>query len=149
MKAFVMVGAPGAGKSTLATRLAENENAFVISGDEVRAELYGDAANQGNWEEINDRIEELVSESVGVPVVLDGTHYLSSYRKEALTLLRSYGYDEVEAVVVNPPLEDCIFRNANRHRGVPRHVVLNMHEKLQKSLEFIGTEGFSQVTWAV
>ena len=144
-----MVGAPGAGKSTLATQLAENENAFVISGDEVRAELYGDAANQGNWEEINDRIEELVSEAVGVPVVLDGTHYLSSYRKEALALLRSYGYDEVEAVVVNPPLEDCIFRNANRHRGVPRHVVLNMHEKLQKSLEFIGTEGFSQVTWAV
>jgi predicted kinase len=149
MKAFVMVGAPGAGKSTLATRLAENENAFVISGDEVRAELYGDAANQGNWEEINDRIEELVSEAVGTPVILDGTHYLSSYRKEAQALLRSYGYDEVEAVVVNPPLEDCIFRNANRHRGVPRHVVLNMHEKLQKSLEFIGTEGFSQVTWAV
>ena len=144
-----MVGAPGAGKSTLATRLAENENAFVISGDEVRAELYGDAANQGNWEEINDRIEELVSEAVGTPVILDGTHYLSSYRKEAQALLRSYGYDEVEAVVVNPPLEDCIFRNANRHRGVPRHVVLNMHEKLQKSLEFIGTEGFSQVTWAV
>jgi predicted kinase len=148
MKAFVMVGAPGAGKSTLATQLAENENAFVISGDEVRAELYGDAANQGNWEEINDRIEELVSEAVGTPVILDGTHYLSSYRKEAQTLLRSYGYDEVEAVVVNPPLEDCIFRNANRHRGVPRHVVLNMHEKLQKSLEFIGTEGFSHVTWA-
>jgi len=148
MKAFVMVGAPGAGKSTLATQLAENENAFVISGDEVRAELYGDSANQGNWEEINDRIEELVSEAVGVPVVLDGTHYLSSYRKEALTLLRSYGYDEVEAVVVNPPLEDCIFRNANRHRGVPRHVVVCMHEKLQKSLEFIGTEGFSHVTWA-
>ena len=148
MKAFVMVGAPGAGKSTLATQLAENENAFVISGDEVRAELYGNAANQGNWEEIHDRIEELVSEAVGTPVILDGTHYLSSYRKEALTLLRSYGYDEVEAVVLNPPLEDCIFRNANRHRGVPRHVVLNMHDKLQRSLEFIGTEGFSKVTWA-
>ena len=143
-----MVGAPGSGKSTLATQLAENENAFVISGDEVRAELYGNEANQGNWEEINDRIEELVSEAVGTPVILDGTHYLSSYRKEAQALLRSYGYDEVEAVVVNPPLEDCIFRNANRHRGVPRHVVLNMHEKLQKSLEFIGPEGFSKVTWA-
>jgi predicted kinase len=148
MKAFVMVGAPGAGKSTLATQLAENENAFVISGDEIRAELYGNEANQGNWEEIHDRIEELVSEAVGTPVILDGTHYLSSYRKEAQALLRSYGYDEIEAVVLNPPLEDCIFRNANRHRGVPRHVVLNMHEKLQKSLEFIGTEGFSQVTWA-
>ena len=143
-----MVGAPGSGKSTLATQLAEDENAFVISGDAVRAELYGNETNQGNWEEIHDRIEELVSEAVGTPVILDGTHYLSSYRNAAQALLRSYGYDEVEAVVVNPPLEDCIFRNANRHRGVPRHVVLNMHEKLQKSLEFIGTEGFSKVTWA-
>jgi len=148
MKAFVMVGAPGAGKSTLATKLAKSENAFVISGDEVRAELYGDSAVQGKWEEIHDRIEELVSESVGTPVVLDGTHYLASYRKEALALLRSYGYDEVEAVVVNPSLEDCIFRNANRHRGVARHIVVGMHDKLQKSLKLISTEGFTQVTWA-
>ena len=143
-----MVGAPGAGKSTLATKLAKSENAFVISGDEVRAELYGDSAVQGKWEEIHDRIEELVSESVGTPVVLDGTHYLASYRKEALALLRSYGYDEVEAVVVNPSLEDCIFRNANRHRGVARHIVVGMHDKLQKSLKLISTEGFTQVTWA-
>lgn len=148
MKAFVMVGAPGAGKSTLAAKLAESENAFVISGDEIRAELYGDSTVQGKWEEIHDRIEELVSESVGTPVVLDGTHYLASYRKEALALLRSYGYNEVEAIVVNPPLEDCIFRNANRHRGVARHIVVGMHDKLQKSLKLISTEGFSQVTWA-
>ena len=143
-----MVGAPGAGKSTLAAKLAESENAFVISGDEIRAELYGDSTVQGKWEEIHDRIEELVSESVGTPVVLDGTHYLASYRKEALALLRSYGYDEVEAIVVNPPLEDCIFRNANRHRGVARHIVVGMHDKLQKSLKLISTEGFTQVTWA-
>ena len=142
-----MVGAPGAGKSTLATQIEKAENAVVISGDEIRAELYGNAAIQGKWEEIHDRIEEMVSESCGVPVVLDGTHYLASYRREALALLRSYGYDEIEAVVVNPPLEDCIFRNANRHRGVPRHVVIGMHEKLQKSLAHINIEGFNRVSY--
>ena len=147
MKAFVMVGAPGAGKSTLATQIEKAENAVVISGDEIRAELYGNAAIQGKWEEIHDRIEEIVSESCGVPVVLDGTHYLTSYRREALALLRSYGYDDVEAIVVNPPLEDCIFRNANRHRGVPRHVVIGMHEKLQKSLAHINIEGFNRVSY--
>jgi predicted kinase len=147
MKAFVMVGAPGAGKSTLATQIEKAENAVVISGDEIRAELYGNAAIQGKWEEIHDRIEEMVSESCGMPVVLDGTHYLTSYRREALALLRSYGYDDVEAIVVNPPLEDCIFRNANRHRGVPRHVVIGMHEKLQKSLKQINTEGFTRISY--
>jgi len=142
-----MVGAPGAGKSTLATQIEKAENAVVISGDEIRAELYGNASIQGKWEEIHDRIEEMVSESCGMPVVLDGTHYLTSYRREALALLRSYGYDDVEAIVVNPPLEDCIFRNANRHRGVPRHVVIGMHEKLQKSLKQINIEGFTRVSY--
>jgi predicted kinase len=146
MKAFVMVGAPGAGKSTFASKLAETENAFVISGDEIREELYGGEAGQGQWTEIHDRIEELVSEAVGTPVILDGTHYLSSYRREAISLLRSYGYDEVEAVVVNTPLEECIQRNANRHSGVPRHVLLGMHHKLQSSLEFIDIEGFDRIT---
>ena len=147
MKAFVMVGAPGAGKSTLASRLAETENAFIVSGDSIRAELYGDESNQGNWSEIQDRLEELVSEAVGCTLIMDGTHYLTSYRRETLALLRGYGYDDIEAIVVNPPLEDCIFRNANRHRGVPRHVVIGMHKKLQSSLNHIHIEGFTRVSY--
>jgi predicted kinase len=146
MKAYVMVGAPGAGKSTRASELAKLENAFIISGDKIREELYGDDANQGNWVEIHDRIEELISEAVGAPIILDGTHYLSSYRREAISLLRGYGYDEVVAVVVNSALEECIQRNANRHRGVPRHTLVSMHHKLQSSLEFIDVEGFDRVT---
>jgi len=146
MKAFVMVGAPGAGKSTFASTLAETENAFIVSGDNVRSELYGSAETQGEWVEIQERIEELVSESCGIPVILDGTHYRSSYRKEAIALLRSYGYDQIEAVVINPDLETCIMRNANRHRGVPRHVIVRMHEKLQSSLPFIDQDGFDKVT---
>jgi predicted kinase len=146
MKAYVLVGAPGAGKSTLASKIAQSENAVVISGDDVRAELYGDEANQGQWTEIQDRIEEILSESVGCPVIMDGTHYLSSYRREALALLRSYGYNDIEAIVVNPPLETCIQRNANRHRSVARHVVIGMYEKLQKSLSFISIEGFTKVS---
>lgn len=146
MKAFVMVGAPGAGKSTFASTLAKTENAFIVSGDNVRAELYGSAETQGDWVDIQERIEELVSESCGIPVILDGTHYRSSYRKEAIALLRSYGYDQIEAVVINPDLETCIMRNANRHRGVPRHVIVRMHEKLQSSLPFIDQDGFDKVT---
>jgi predicted kinase len=147
MKAFVMVGAPGSGKSTFASRLAESENAFIVSGDSVRAELYGDESNQGNWSEIQDRLEELVSEAVGYSLIMDGTHYKKDYRRETLTLLHSYGYDEVEAVVVNPDLETCILRNATRHRGVPRHVIQRMHTALQSSLKSIEDEGFTQVTY--
>jgi len=146
MKAYVMVGAPGSGKSTFASTLARTENAFIISGDSIRAELYGNEANLGQWTEIQDRLEELLAEAAGSNVVLDGTYYRREYRSEALTLLHSYGYTDVEAVVVNPSLETCILRNATRCRHVPRHVIEQMHRKLQKSLRGIDTEGFSQVS---
>ena len=93
LTAYVMVGAPGSGKSTFANELAESENAIVISGDDIRAELYGNADIQGNWVEIHDRIEELVSEACGMDVVLDGTHYRASYRKDAIAILIVAAHD--------------------------------------------------------
>jgi hypothetical protein len=75
-----MVGASSSGKSTFASKLAKIENSFVASGEKIKAELYGEKANPGNWVEIHDRIEELVSEACGMPVILDRTHYLYSHR---------------------------------------------------------------------
>lgn len=145
--AYVMIGAPGSGKSTLAKELAESENAFVVSGDDVRDELYGSADIQGNWSEIHDRIEELVSEACGMPVILDGTHYRAAYRKGAVAMLRSYGYRKVEAIVVDTSLENCLQRNASRSRKVPEHVIRNMHAKLQSSLRSIYSEDFDHINF--
>ena len=147
MKAFIMVGAPGAGKSHQAAKLAKKENAVVISGDEIRAELYGDASIQGQWGEIWERIEEMVSESVGKTVILDGTHCREAYRKESIALLQSYGYDEIEAVVVDAPLDTCIMQNAVRQRNVPRYMIVEMYGDLHRSLKDIEGEGFDSVTY--
>ena len=150
MTAYVMVGAPGSGKSTYANKLAETELAVIISGDDVRADLYGSADIQGNWHEIWSRIDELVAEAsaLGRDVILDGTHYRASYRKEAIALLKSYGYSKVEAVVVNPSLATCLARNFKRSRHVPDYVIKNMHEKLQSSLRGILNEDFTRITFA-
>lgn len=142
-----MVGAPGSGKSTYAKTLQKTEGAVVISGDDVRAELYGDANVQGEWSEIQDRIVELIEENVGKPIVLDGTHYRASYRKEAISLLRSYGYSNITAVVVDKPLDICLSQNAFRSRIVPRHVIVNMHQKLQSSLRTIQQEDFERIDY--
>ena len=149
MNAYVMVGAPGSGKSTQAGEIVLRENANIISGDSIREELYGSADIQGNWVEIHDKIEEYVAECAehGVPVVLDGTHYRASYRKQAIALLRSYGYTQIEAVVVDSSLATCLARNFQRTRHVPDYVIKGIHEKLQASLKTIYNEDFNHITF--
>jgi predicted kinase len=149
MNAYVMVGAPGSGKSTQAQKIAELENAFIVSGDRIRYELYGDACIQGNWADIHDRIEVEVADAaaVGRSVILDGTHYRAGYRKETVAMLRSYGYDNIEAVVVNPSLATCLARNFQRSRNVPDYVIKEMHGKLQSSLRNIYDEPFDRLNF--
>jgi predicted kinase len=145
MKAFVMVGAPGAGKSTAARKLAKEYNAVIVCGDEIRRELYGDAANQGNWVEIHDKIVEQLEENVGKSVIVDGTHFNSSYRVGALLTLKTYGWNDVTAYLVNPTLDQCLIQNSLRSRVVPRQVVISMHTKLQKTLKHLPAEGFTNI----
>lgn len=147
LTAYVMVGAPGSGKTTYATKLAETENAVIISGDDIRSELYGSAEIQGDWGEIWERIDELVSECCGMSVILDGTHVRKDYRAEAITLLRSYGYNRVEAVVMETSLANCLARNFKRERNVPDYIVKQMHEDLQHSLKTITNEDFETLNF--
>lgn len=145
--AFVMVGAPGAGKSTYAKKLAEMEDAVIISGDNIRKELYGSHDIQGNWFEIWDRVIELVEENAHRDIILDGTHYRADYRAEAIDMLRSYGYSSIEAVIINPSLATCLARNFKRaDRNVPDYVVTEMYEKLQTSLKRIDDENFDIIS---
>jgi predicted kinase len=143
--AYVLVGAPGSGKSTYARKLSETEDAVIISGDDIRQELYGSAEVQGNWVEIHDRIEALVAENCHRSIVLDGTHYRKDYRSEAISLLRSYGYQTVEAIVMDASIATCLSRNFQRTRNVPDYIVKSMHEKLQTSLNTIFTENFDRI----
>ena len=143
-----MVGAPGAGKSTYAKKLSKIEDAVIISGDDVRAELFGSAEIQGDWDAIWSRIDELVSENCHRNVILDGTHFKREYRAEAVTLLRSYGFDCIEAVILNPSLATCLARNFTRvDRNVPDYVVKTMHETLQKDLKQIDSEPFDRLNY--
>lgn len=145
-----MVGAPGSGKSTAAAELVREEGPrsfIVISGDDIRAELYGNADIQGNYTEIHDRMLEILEENVGKTVILDGTHYRASYRKEAIAMLNSYGYTDITAVVVDRPLETCLAQNSQRSRNVPEHVIQKMHKCLQSSLTGIHRESFIRVIY--
>lgn len=147
MKAWILVGAPGSGKSTYAERLANHHNAAVICYDDIRARLYGSPEVQGSWSEIWEAVEEAVSETCGIPLVIDGTHFRKDYRHEILSLLRSFGYTEIRAIVLNPSPGVCLARNSKRSRNVPEYVIENMHAELQNSLRTLDFEGFDHVVY--
>jgi predicted kinase len=149
MKAFILIGPPGSGKSVQAGEIVLRENANIVNGDSIREGLYGDASIQGNWVDIHNKIEEYVAEcaGLGVPVILDGTHCKRTYRAEAITLLQSYGYDKIDAIVMGTDLDTCLIRNAKRQRNVPRHIIVRMYGDLQHSLKGIESEGFDSVTY--
>jgi predicted kinase len=76
---------------------------------------------------------------------MDGTHYKAAYRKEAIAILNSYGYDKVTAVVIEKPLAVCLRQNASRDRQVPEEVIERMHSSLQASLKNITNEPFHRI----
>lgn len=147
LAAYLLCGPQGGGKSTKAKEIAALGNAVIIDGDEIKKELYGSTDIQGNWVEINDRIEELLSESCGMSVILDGTYHKRSYREEALTLLKSYGYERVELIVCCPSLATCMARNWYRSRNVPDYALKMTYENFQKESKDIMSEAFDRVTF--
>ena len=139
--AYVLVGAPGAGKSYLArTFIKSHPSAVWIEGDSFAS---------SSWVTMHDRVLDELVEHVGELVILDGTHHDRESRLGALITLRSMGWKTINAVVVHPPLEVCIANNALRSKVVPRHEIMEMHRRVEKSLKKIEAEGFSSVVYAL
>ena len=137
--AFVMVGTTGSGKSTWARAFAKLQPAVIIEGDSF----------SGSWVDVHDQILDRLVENIGEFVILDGTHYDRESRLGALITLRSLGWKTVSAVVVHPPLGICISQNAMRSKVVPRHEIVEMHRKVEKSLKKIQQEGFTNVIYTL
>ena len=137
--AFVMVGTTGSGKSTWARAFAKLQPAVIIEGDSF----------SGSWVDVHDQILGRLAENIGEFVILDGTHYDRESRLGALITLRSMGWKTVNAVVVHPPLAVCISQNEMRSRVTPRHTIVEMHRRVEKSLKKIEQEGFSSVVYAL
>ncbi|MFN6337153.1 MAG: AAA family ATPase, partial [Cyanobacteriota bacterium] len=76
LRCHLLIGPPASGKTTLAGVLAQLTGAVVLSTDVVRGELFGDAAVQGPWRDIEALLHQRLREAVaaGTPVILDATH---------------------------------------------------------------------------
>ena len=123
---YVMIGVPGAGKSTF---VKEHPEINVVCPDEIRQELFGDAGNQEQGEKVFqiafNRTRKLLD--AGQDVIFDSTNVRRKYRKD---YFKKFPDVSKVAVFVNTPVDECKRRNANRDRKVSDVVIDRMAKNL-------------------
>lgn len=115
---YFICGLPGSGKTTLAYKIAEQNNAIVHSFDDIPGAW-------GNVDRDNKFFEQWISEiktdiENNKNVVLDCIALGSGMRKG---ILKRFSDFELHKILVfkATPLEECIKRNKNRERVVPEN----------------------------
>lgn len=141
-----LIGVPGSGKSTFAAKLAQLGNYHIISTDTIRQQLYGDAAIQGAWEEIEATVVSAVANAIteGVSVIYDATNAKRIWRLDLLEKLNVAVNFPVLWMgwYLQTPLKICKQWNQQRNRQVPDIIIDSMYQSL---LDFppIAAEGLA------
>jgi predicted kinase len=140
----VLIGVPGSGKSTVAAQF-QSLGYPVISTDQIRAELFGDAAIQGDWpliwQQVEQRFRQASQQSQRANrqanqqtlAVYDATNARRRGRREVIRLAHQTGFRLVLGFWLNPPLAICLERNRQRPRFVPEAVIRRMHQQIRSS----------------
>ena len=128
LRCHLLIGPPASGKTTLAGVLAELTGAEVLSTDRVRAELFGDAAVQGPWRDIEALLHQRIRDCVaaGVPVIVDATHARRPWRLAITQALALAAPVEWIGWWLYTPLSTCLQWNQTRQRLVPEPVIREM-----------------------
>ena len=138
-----MVGISGSGKSTFAGGLETSLSAKVVSTDDIRLEITGDATDQTRNGEVfgiaRKRIDDLLAQ--GKNAVIDATSLSQKDRRLWVDLGKKHGA-ELVAYVVNRPADVAKQQNLKRTRQVPDWVIDKQKAKLQLPTT---AEGFDKI----
>ncbi len=134
LRCHLLIGQPASGKTTLAQALAPlltgpgEAPALVLSTDVIRAEVFGDAAVQGPWVDIQQRLHQRIQEAVaaGTPVIIDATHARRPWRLAITQALPLPAPVEWIGWWLYTDLPTSLEWNSRRQRAVPVPVIQEM-----------------------
>ena len=131
-KLILLVGIPGAGKTTYANEyIKSNPNTIHLSSDTIRAELYGDESIQGNPAEVFSLMQKRAIEALndGKDVIYDATNITRKDRASIINLCPKFV--AIQCYIIWAPIETCIERDAARERTVGKEVIDKMLKRFQ------------------
>ena len=134
LRCHLLIGQPASGKTTLAKALAPlltepgEPPAVLLSTDAIRAELFGDAAVQGPWVDIQQWLHQRIQEAVaaGIPVIVDATHARRAWRLAITQALPLPAPVEWIGWWLCTDLPTSLAWNSRRQRAVPVPVIQEM-----------------------
>ena len=143
---FMMVGLPASGKSTFAKTITYGNSKPVIhSSDKLREELYGDAAIQGDNNQLFAELHKRIKRDLlqGKSVVYDATNIKKRTR---IMFLRDISNIKCRKIcfVMATEYEACIYNNQQRERKVPEDVIHRMFMNYNPPHE---SEGFDVINY--
>lgn len=130
-KLYILIGAPGSGKSTWAKA---QPNAIVLSSDDIRIEKFGTLACQNKNKEVFQLLHnrlDYYAQYTDSNIIYDATN-INQRRRKAIFEKHKSNF-EVVAVMFNLPI-DKLLENNNKREGlavVPEHVIRRMVKDMQ------------------
>lgn len=131
-KLILLVGIPGAGKTTYAKNYIEKEsNTVHLSSDLIRAELYGDESIQGNPADVFSLMQKRAVEALndGKDIIYDATNITRKDRASIISVCPKFV--KIECHIIWAPIGMCIERDSMRDRTVGKEVIDRMLKKFQ------------------
>ena len=130
---ILLCGIPGSGKTTYAKKyIEEHDDTIHISSDEIRKELWGDEAIQGDNNEVFLLMQSRTIEALnnGLSVIYDATNVTRKDRSYIIALCPKFV--KIECHIVWAPISHCIYRDEfMRKRTVGKAVIDKMLKRFQ------------------
>lgn len=130
---ILLCGIPGSGKTTYAKKyIEEHYDTIHTSSDEIRKELWGDEATQGDNNEVFSLMQTRTIEALnnGQSVVYDATNITRKDRSYIIALCPKFV--KIECHVVWAPISYCLYRDEfMRNRTVGKEVIDRMLKRFQ------------------